>query len=153
MMLRRASAIGLSLLTIVTMTGRTGGDRMTLDEAREMTDAVMCVIVDKVPDGAIEDMSADSPYRACGDNSYTYSARWGVTPQGAFSGVDFVRDLPAQLGTEFVVAEGMVDVSYPAVALNHTSGVVLDVSIAVLESEKIVEVYAISPCAIGELPR
>lgn len=90
MVLRRASTIGLSLLTVVTMTGRTGGDRTTPDEA---------------------------------------------------------------LGAEFVVAEGMVDVSYPAIGLDHTSGVVLDVSIAVLESEEIVEVYPISPCAIGESPR
>ncbi|MBP2419465.1 hypothetical protein JOF37_000299 [Microbacterium imperiale] len=76
----------------------------------------------------------------------------GVTPDRAFSGADFVRDLPGRLGEEFLVDDKVVDIAFPAVALNHASGIILDVIVADVDGAEVVDVYAIAPCATGEPP-
>lgn len=75
-----------------------------------------------------------------------------MTPDRPFDGADFVRDLPDRLGEDFVVDEKVVDISFPAVALNHASGIILDVIVAGVDGAEVVDVYAIAPCARGELP-
>ncbi|MDD7928538.1 hypothetical protein [Microbacterium thalli] len=151
MTFRTLAGIVFGVLMGLILAGCAGEDRLTLDDARAMTDGVMRAIADEVPGGVVEDVSADSPYLRCG-NGYTYSARWAVTPDEAFRGEDFVRDLPGRLGEDFVIDEEVVDVSYPAVALNHASGIILDVIIADVDGREVVDVYAIAPCASGELP-
>lgn len=74
---RRAVGVALGILTALLITGCTSGEQMTLDEARAMTETVMQTIADEVPGGTIEDFSAESPYLACGEGAYIYSARWG----------------------------------------------------------------------------
>lgn len=152
--MRRRWVVGvaLAMLTTLLATGCASGEQMTLDEARAMTETVMKTIADEVPGGTIEDFSAESPYLSCGEGAYTYSARWGVTPGRAFSDADFVRDLPGRLGEDFVVDEKVVDISFPAVALNHASGIILDVIVADVDGAEVVDVYAIAPCATGEPP-
>lgn len=145
-----ATAMVLTLAGM-TMAGCAMAGRPTLEQARAETEAVLQRIADEVPGGVVEVDTPNPSYLACGDGSYYATLRWGVTPEPGFDGQAFVDALPARLGDEFAIAE-TVDIRSPAVALNHSSGAILDVKVLDVDGRVIVDLLGLTPCGHGEPP-
>lgn len=99
-------------------------------------------------------MTVDTPdpsYLTCGDDTYYATIRWGVTPGPGFDGEAFVDALPGRLGEDFAVAE-TVDITSPAVALDHSGGTVLDVKVLEIDGGIVVDLLGLTPCGVGQPP-
>lgn len=152
MRLARGAAAGVVLaLAGMTMAGCAMAGRPTLEEARAETQSVLQQIADEVPDGVVEVRTPDSAYLACDGGGYYSINHWVVTPGPEFDGEAFVDALPARLGDGFVVAE-VVDIKFPAVALNHVSNAVLDVVVLESDGGVVVDLLGLAPCGDGEPP-
>lgn len=148
----RGSAFVLVLaLAGMTMAGCVMTGRPTLEQARAETEAVLQRIADEVPGGVVQVDTPNPGYLACGDGSYYAALRWGVTPEPGFDGEAFVDALPARLGDEFSIAE-TVEIRSPAVALNHSSGAILDVKVLDVDGRVVVDLLGLTPCGDGEPP-
>lgn len=121
-----AVAAALTLSGFMTM--GCAAEQPTLEQAKAETEAVLQPIADEVPGGVVEVVTPDPSYVACGGDTYWATLRWGVTPRPGFDGEAFVEALPGRSGEDFVVAE-TVDITSPAVALDHSGGTVLDVQV------------------------
>ncbi|WP_143738904.1 hypothetical protein [Microbacterium sp. Yaish 1] len=151
---RRAKGVALSVilaLAATTMTGCVMAGRPTIDEVRADTDAMMQRVADEVPGGVAEVRPSDSPYWKCAENSFSYSTRWTVAPEEGFDGSAFIEALPARLGDGFREFE-TVQVSVPAIALKHSSGMLLDVQVIDLDGRTVVSLLGVSACGEGEPP-
>lgn len=151
---RRAK--GVALLTMLalaatTITGCVTAGRPTIDEVRADTDAMMQRVADEVPGGVPEVRPSNSPYLECAANSFYYSTRWTVAPEEGFNGSAFIKTLPARLGDQFREFE-TVEVSVPAIALKHSSGMILDVQVIDLDGRTVVSLLGVSACGEGEPP-
>jgi hypothetical protein len=151
---RRAKGVALCLLLALvatTMTGCVMAGRPTIDEVRADTDAMMQRVADEVPGGVPEVLPSNSPYLECAENSFYYSTRWTVAPEAGFNGSAFIEALPDRLGDGFREIEA-VEVSVPAIALQHSSGMLLDVQVTDLDGRTVVSLLGISACGEGEPP-
>lgn len=108
-------------------------------------------VADEVPGGVAEVRPSDSPYWKCAENSFSYSTRWTVAPEEGFDGSAFIEALPARLGDGFREFE-TVQVSVPAIALKHSSGMLLDVQVIDLDGRTVVSLLGVSACGEGEPP-
>lgn len=108
-------------------------------------------VADEVPGGVPEVLPSNSPYLECAENSFSYSTRWTVAPEEGFDGSAFIEALPARLGDGFREFE-TVEVSVPAIALKHSSGMLLDVQVIDLDGRTVVSLLGVSACGEGEPP-
>ncbi|MGU3357643.1 hypothetical protein ACLBWJ_10365 [Microbacterium sp. M4A5_1d] len=145
------SAIVVLVLAAMTMVGCAMADQLTLEQAKAETEVVMQQIADEVPGGVVEVATPDPTHLACGDETYYATLRWGVTPGPEFDGEAFVDALPGRVGKDFVVAE-TVDITSPAVALDHASGALLDVKVLEVDGGIVVDLLGLTPCGVGEPP-
>lgn len=108
-------------------------------------------VADEVPGGVPEVLPSNSPYLECAENFFYYSTRWTVAPEAGFNGSAFIEALPDRLGDGFREIEA-VEVSVPAIALQHSSGILLDVQVIDLDGRTVVSLLGISACGEGEPP-
>ncbi|MCZ4068565.1 hypothetical protein O1W71_12865 [Microbacterium sp. H37-C3] len=151
---RRAKGVALSVILALAATSITGcvvAGRPTIDEVRADTDAMMQRVADEVPGGVPEVLPSNSPYLECAENSFYYSTRWTVAPEAGFNGSAFIEALPDRLGDGFREFE-TVEVSVPAIALKHSSGMILDVQVIDLDGRTVVSLLGVSACGEGEPP-
>ncbi len=148
---RTSSAALIGALAAVALSGCAVAERPTLEDVRAETEAVMQQIADEVPGGVVEVATPDPSYVACGDDTYWATLHWGVTPGPGFDGEAFVEALPSRLGEDFVVAE-TVDITSPAVALDHVSGALLDVIVLDVDGGLVVDLLGLTPCGVGQPP-
>ncbi|MDQ1218046.1 hypothetical protein QE411_002901 [Microbacterium arborescens] len=150
-----APARALSALVVMTLTAMTVAgcavDRPTVEEARAETEALLQQIANEVPGGVVTVDTPNPSYRECGDGTYYATIQWGVTPRPGFDGEAFVDALPGRLGEDFVVAE-TVDITSPAVALDHSGGTVLDVQVLEGDGGIVIDLLGLTPCGVGQPP-
>jgi hypothetical protein len=146
---RTLSTLLIVALTATAMAGCAVVERPTLEEARAETEALLQRIADEVPGGVVTVDTPNPSYRNCGDGTYYATIQWGVTPGPGFDGEAFVDALPGRLGEDFVVAE-TVDITSPAVALDHSGGTVLDVQVLEIDGSIVVDLLGLTPCGAGE---
>lgn len=139
------------LAAALMMTGCAVTGMATLDEVRAETDVMMQRLADEVPGGVAEVLPSKSPYLECGEDMFFYSTRWAVAPGDGFDGVAFIESLPSRLGDEFREVDS-VEVSVPAVALEHSSGILLDVQVIEHEGRTEVSLLGLSACGEGQPP-
>lgn len=149
---RAFSTVLLGALAVMAIAGCAVVKRLTLEEARAETEALLQRIADEIPGGVVAVDTPAPSYRQCGDGTYYATIQWGVTPRPGFDGEAFVDALPGRLGEDFVVAE-TVDITSPAVALNHSGGTVLDVQVLTIDGSIVVDLLGLTPCGVGEPPR
>lgn len=148
---RALSPVAVVALVGLTTVGCAMVERPTLGEARAETEALLQRIADEVPGGVVTVDTPNPSYRNCGDGTYYATIQWGVTPGPGFDGEAFVDALPGRLGEDFVVAE-TVDITSPAVALDHSGGTVLDVQVLEIDGSIVVDLLGLTPCGVGEPP-
>ncbi|MGR6743185.1 hypothetical protein ACU6RU_14230 [Microbacterium sp. F1-18] len=126
----------------------------TIDEVRADTDAMMQRVADEVPGGVPEVLPSNSPYLECAENSFYYSTRWTVAPEEGFDGSAFIEALPDRLGDGFREIEA-VKVSVPAIALQHSSGMLLDVQVIDMDCRTVgvARVRVATPSPVGYQPK
>ncbi|WP_274179304.1 hypothetical protein [Microbacterium plantarum] len=149
--LKNVAATAILILAATTMTGCVMASGPTIDEVRADTDAMMQRVADEVPGGVPEVRPSDSPYWKCAESSFYYSTRWTVAPEEGFNGPAFIEALPARLGDGFRKFE-TVEVSVPAIALKHSSGMLLDVQVIDLDGRTVVSLLGVSACGEGKPP-
>ncbi|MFS0713119.1 hypothetical protein ABC195_04495 [Microbacterium sp. 2P01SA-2] len=153
---RIGPARGMPMAPALTLSGfMTTGcaevERPTIEQAKAETEAGLQQIADEVPGGVVKVVTPDPTYLACGDDTYYATLRWSVAPRPGFDGEAFLDALPGRLGRGFVVAE-TVDITSPAVALDHVSGALFDVKVLEVDGGVVVDLLGLTPCGVGQPP-
>lgn len=148
---RTFSTVLTVALTAMAMAGCAMVERPTLEEAQAETEALLQQIANEVPGGVVTVDTPNPSYRDCGDGTYYATIQWGVMPGPGFDGEAFVDALPGRLGEDFVVAE-TVDITSPAVALDHSGGTVLDVQVLEIDGGIVIDLLGLTACGVGQPP-
>jgi len=148
---RTFSTVLIVALTAMAMAGCAMVERPTLEEAQAETEALLQQIANEVPGGVVTVDTPNPSYRDCGDGTYYATIQWGVMPGPGFDGEAFVDALPGRLGEDFVVAE-TVDITSPAVALDHSGGTVLDVQVLEIDGGIVIDLLGLTACGVGQPP-
>ncbi|MFS0713116.1 hypothetical protein ABC195_04480 [Microbacterium sp. 2P01SA-2] len=148
---RTFSTVLIVALTAMAMAGCAMVKRPTLEEVQAETEAFLQQIANEVPGGVVTVDTPNPSYRDCGDGTYYATIQWGVMPGPGFDGEAFVDALPGRLGEDFVVAE-TVDITSPAVALDHSGGTVLDVQVLEIDGGIVIDLLGLTACGVGRPP-
>ncbi|MFF8186961.1 hypothetical protein ACF044_06825 [Microbacterium sp. NPDC016588] len=149
--MKRRYAIAVTLLAaaVSTMTGCTMNELPSYDTVRGEAQGAMQRVVDELPaDLPIEKSPVDTPFGCEGDGVF-YTGQWTVPTPPGFDGQNFVDGLPDALGSDFLVEETGLDLSYPSVSFIATgyANSTLDVSVISRDEEIVVDILSTSRCA------